>query len=194
MGIINEALTIIRSDLDMYQSRALHYRMKAAEFGVESAMAAVGQAEAGAGAAKLTVDGWQAVEQHLHLETRRAALASVQAALEQKTQAARPLQEKVPIRPAPILPARCIGKLALARADEEIADLTTQIGTHENARPKTALRRSIILQSRTSNHDKRTEIISLIHGVGSPVPALKVAREQDFLARCQGISSYRVTQ
>ena len=37
---IEDALTTIRSELDMYRTRALHYRMRAAEFGVESAMAA----------------------------------------------------------------------------------------------------------------------------------------------------------
>jgi hypothetical protein len=159
MGIINEALTIIRSDLDMYHSRALHYRMKAAEFGVESAKAAVGQAEEGAGAAKLTVDGWQAVEQHLHLQTRRAELASVQAALEQKTQAARPLQEK-----ADQARAHLAGALhrELARADEEIADLTTQIVTHENALQAADAQVDSALQRRGELDTERQTIHSAI--------------------------------
>jgi hypothetical protein len=95
MNIINEALTIIRSDLDMYHSRAVHYRMKAAEFSVMAAKSAVDEAETAASAANVTVQGWQAAEQHLHLEMRRAELTSTQAALEEKTQAARPLQDQL---------------------------------------------------------------------------------------------------
>jgi hypothetical protein len=130
MSIINEALTIIRSDLDMYHSRAVHYRMKAAEFSVTAAKSAVDEAEAAATAANVTVQGWQAAEQHLQLEMRRAELRSVQAALEEKTQAARPLQdqlEKTRAHLAGVLHRE------LDRAEAEIADFTTQIETHDRA-------------------------------------------------------------
>jgi hypothetical protein len=130
IAIINDALTSIRSDLDMHHSRALHYRMKAAEFSVEYAQELVGQAAGAATAAKLTVDGWQAVEQHLHVQTRQTELAVNQAALQAKTEAARPLQEKLD---------EARGQLAGAlqrevdRAEEEIEGLTAQIETHEKA-------------------------------------------------------------
>jgi hypothetical protein len=130
MSIINEALTIIRSDLDMYHSRAVHYRMKAAEFGVQAAKTAVDQAETEATAANITVQGWQAAEQHLQLEMRRATLASVQAALEEKTKAARPLQDKLEQARAHLAGAL---HRELDRAETEIAGFTTQIQTHDNA-------------------------------------------------------------
>lgn len=159
IAIINDALTGIRSDIDMYRSRALHYRMKAAEFGVESAQQAVDQAEAAATAAKLTVDGWRAVEQHLHLQMRRAELESVQAALDQKTQAARPLQEKL---------NEARGQLAgalhreLQRADTEIQDLTTQIGAHEQALTAADAEVDAALQRRSELDTERQTIHSTI--------------------------------
>jgi hypothetical protein len=130
VGIINEALTAIRSDLDMHHSRALYYRMKAAEFGVQSAKSVVETAEKTADAAKLTVAGWQAVEQHLQLEIRRAQLNAVQEALEEKTQAARPLQEMVNQARAHLAGAL---HREIERAEAEIADFTTQIDAHEKA-------------------------------------------------------------
>jgi chromosome segregation ATPase len=133
--------------------------MKAAEFGVKSAKAAVDRAEATATAAKTTVQGWQAVEQHLQLENRRAQLASVQAALEERTQAAQPLQDKVDEARAHLAGAL---HRELDRAEAEIADLTTQIEAHNNALEAADAEVDAAQQRRTELGSERQTIHSAI--------------------------------
>ncbi|WP_142271609.1 hypothetical protein [Mycobacterium sp. AT1] len=94
-GIIEDALRTIRSEIDLQRGRGLHYLMKAAEFGVAAARSKAEQARTMAVTAELTENAWQAVEQHTELITRRADLFEKQAALEAKTQAAKPLQDRV---------------------------------------------------------------------------------------------------
>lgn len=111
-GVIEDALRTIRSELDLQRTRALHYLMKSAEFGVTAAQLAADQAQAVAEAAAVTETAWHAVEQHIELVTRRADRAESQAALEEKTQAAKPLQERVDTCPrAP----RCSDRRARGR-------------------------------------------------------------------------------
>lgn len=128
LRVINDALTEVRSEIDMLHSRSLHYLVKATEFGVESAQEAVRRAESAAVLAKLTVDGWQAVEQHLELQTRRAELNTATAALEEKTQAAQPLRDKVHETRTQLAGAL---NRELQRAADKVAELGTQITGYE---------------------------------------------------------------
>jgi hypothetical protein len=129
-AIIEDALSSIRSDLDMYRSRTLHYLMKAAEFTVTSAKAAVEQAKGAAEAAAIAVTAWQAVEHQINLETRRVALASQKAALAEKTQAARPLQARVDEARAHLAGAL---DREITTAAQEITAADNHIGVQENA-------------------------------------------------------------
>ena len=128
LRVINEALTEVRSEIDMLHSRNLHYLLKAAEFALTSAQEAVGRAKSAAVLAKLTVDGWQAVEQHLELQTRRAELSTATAALEEKTQAAQPLRDKLHGARAELAAAL---SRELERAAQKIAELGTQIAVYD---------------------------------------------------------------
>lgn len=129
-GVIEDALRSIRSELDLQRTRAQHYMMKAAEFGVTAAQAAADQAQAVAEAAAVTETAWQAVEQHTELVTRRANLAEKQAALEEKTQAAKPLQDRVDTARAHLAAAI---DADVALAGEEIAALDEYISEHDDA-------------------------------------------------------------
>ena len=128
LRVINDALTEVRSEIDMLHSRNLHYLLKAAEFALASAQEAVGRAKSAAVLAKLTVDGWQAVEQHLELQTRRAELSTATAALEEKTQAAQPLRDKLHGARAELAAAL---NRELERAAQKIAELGTQIAVYD---------------------------------------------------------------
>lgn len=128
-GVIEDALRIIRSELDLNRTRALHYLMKAAEFGVSAAQLAAEQAQTVAEAASITETAWQAVEQHIELITRRADLAEKQAALEEKTQAAKPLQDRVDTARAHLAAAI---NADVALAGEEIAVLDEYVAAHDD--------------------------------------------------------------
>ncbi|MDV3136372.1 hypothetical protein [Mycobacterium sp. 29Ha] len=128
-GIIEDALRIIRSELDLNRTRALHYLMKAAEFGVTAARLAADEAQTAAEAAAVTETAWQAVEQHTELVTRRADLAEKQSALEEKTQAAKPLQDRVNIARAHLAAAI---DADVVLAGEEIAVLDENIREHDD--------------------------------------------------------------
>ncbi|SDE61664.1 hypothetical protein SAMN04488581_4362 [Mycolicibacterium neoaurum] len=154
---IENALSEVRAEADMHRFRAQHYLVKAAEFAVADARSGHQQAKEVAEAATLTEKAWQAVEHHIDLTIRRAALAAKQAALRDSSHAAQPLQDR-----AENARAELAGALTreIDLATLEIDALDEQLDTHDAAfdtaqsAVDTAARRRIELETeQTGIHD-----------------------------------------
>ncbi|MGV9821174.1 hypothetical protein [Nocardia xishanensis] len=92
---IEEELTAIRSEVDMQRARAAHYRFRGAEFALAASEAALEAAKTADTHAKNTVAAWQAVECYLDLQRSLTEFDLAKAALAEKTEKARPLQDRL---------------------------------------------------------------------------------------------------